>query len=316
MESSVDPRTRLLVFLITKELLRSLSGEHQVDAAFSVLHAIEISELGNVGKIDDTDTLNEGAFEDALSEAIVLKPSSRSTLTKAQLSICLLLPSIPRPVNVEIDWFLHDEASKSYIACTTSVFADPVQVDASKDRGARYLYLLRAVYSSVNSALSSNALASYINHSLFRQLGVDSLLFLAGLWLHASEAIKYVALRHTSAFLRAHSSETPVDFQTILPALLCALQSSDRRVRDASLECIAILSQASVAAKSSAVYAYEQVYGPSSVSLQYLDWLDECNYIKSLAERKEHFSSDGNYIIAFHQERLSASKAEGKRDVK
>ena len=192
-----------------------------------------------------------------------------------------------------------------------------IKLSESKDRGVRYLYLMRAVYSAVNTTSSNLKFVMHVNQKLFEQLQVDSLLFLAGLWMHAIESTKYVALRHALAFFGAHSSNVVVDFQTVIPALVCTLQSTDKRIREAAMECIATLAKStSSAAKPAVVYAYEQVYGQASATLQYLDWSDEGKYLSALLEHREHFVRDSEQVGVFHLEQLTTTRAGGKKDAK
>ena len=101
-------------------------------------------------------------------------------------------------------------------------------------------------------------------------LVLDALLFLAGIWTspttnakYNTSVIKYVALRHALAFLRAQSAGS-VDFQTIIPALLVALQSVDRQVRSAAVECLDVLANVVEGTKPASIYALDRVYGAAS----------------------------------------------------
>lgn len=122
----------------------------------------------------------------------------------------------------------------------------------------------------MNAVSANQKLVTQANIALFERLGPDVLIFLAGLWTSSEKDIKgktnvidYVALRHASAFLRAQSSgENQIDFQVIIPALLTALQSTDRQVRSAALDCINVLAKEE--RKPTSIYAYDRVYGASS----------------------------------------------------
>ena len=83
------------------------------------------------------------------------------------------------------------------------------------------------------------------------------------------------------------------------------------------MECIATLAKStSSAAKPAVVYAYEQVYGQASATLQYLDWSDEGKYLSALLEHREHFVRDSEQVGVFHMEQLSTTRAGGKKDAK
>lgn len=133
-----------------------------------------------------------------------------------------------------------------------------------------YVLLMRTVYRLANSSAKSPVLSGHLMRTIFVGLADDTLCFLVGIWLHsysdpASTVLTYVSLSHAAAFLEAHhATQHVIDFQTILPALLVAIQHSDRRVRDASLQCIAILSKLSGSKNPTSVYAYDAIYGTTS----------------------------------------------------
>jgi len=84
--------------------------------------------------------------------------------------------------------------------------------------------------------------------------GEFALAFMAGVWLtHGGRDIRYsrAALCHAAAFLAAHEyAEKTVDFQTILPALLVALQHPDRSIRVVASECIVLIAKLSGQSKA------------------------------------------------------------------
>lgn len=129
---------------------------------------------------------------------------------------------------------------------------------------------MRQVYRLANSSANVPALSSHLMRSLFISLADDTLSFLAGIWLNcpptAEESVlTYVSLYHAAAFLEAYNAtQHIVDFQTVLPAILVALQHPDRRVREAALQCVAALNRLSAGKKPTAVYAYDAIYGASS----------------------------------------------------
>lgn len=130
--------------------------------------------------------------------------------------------------------------------------------------------LLKSIYKLANTSILPPRFAGQLLALTLANLGDDALKFLASIW--AGSDIKadadpehYVALHHAAAFLEAHhATQHCIDFQTILPAIICALQHSDRRVRGAALECISVLVKLSQLKKPIAVYAYDVVYGDSS----------------------------------------------------
>lgn len=130
--------------------------------------------------------------------------------------------------------------------------------------------LTKTLYNLSNTSVFPPVLAGQLLRATLINLGDDAMKFLASVWVNSdpkvnAEPAHYVALHHAAAFLEAHfATQHCIDFQTILPALLCSLQHSDRRVRGAALECIGVLVKLSQTRKPIAVYAYDAVYGETS----------------------------------------------------
>lgn len=131
------------------------------------------------------------------------------------------------------------------------------------DRSHHYIHLMRTIYHLANASATLPVLTSVLLQALFVNFKEDALAFLAGLWF-ASDNFKEsrcVALLHAAAFLEAHMLEDDgIDFQTILPPLLVALQDPDPHIRQGALECISrvrILSDR----KLTLVYQFDTVYG-------------------------------------------------------
>jgi U3 small nucleolar RNA-associated protein 10 len=107
-----------------------------------------------------------------------------------------------------------------------------------------------------------------ILRALFDGLKEDALAFLAGVWTSPTSSdqdvhLHAVALHHASAFLQAYiAAEAGIDFQTILPSLLVALQSQDKAQREAALTCIAHLRQLAER-RLLTVYKFDIIYGES-----------------------------------------------------
>lgn len=140
------------------------------------------------------------------------------------------------------------------------------------DANTRYVHLMRAVYQLGNSSTSLPLLSTHLLRILFINLRDDALAFLAGIWLadgidgnEVQDHLRHAALRHAMAFLEAHRTTSHwVDFQTILPALLVALQNANQHVRKSAAECLSILAQLSQSKTVSEVYAFDTIYGSSS----------------------------------------------------
>ncbi|KAG5644278.1 hypothetical protein DXG03_008763 [Asterophora parasitica] len=197
--------------------------------------------------------------------------------------------------------------------------AEPSQT-LSKKRGSRYVELNRKIYKLANVSSSVPVFTTNVLQTLFINLKGDALAFLAGIWAGAGQvkgeqdALRIVALRHAAAFLQAYISEDDgIDFQTILPSLLVALQSHDADQRQAALTCISILSQLACQ-RFTTVYEFDIIYGKSEHQLQYLDRDDFKKYVDALAEHRDHLTHDVDYIKAFHQQHLGKNKADKRRE--
>ena len=135
------------------------------------------------------------------------------------------------------------------------------------DGGHRYVHLMRTICHLANISTTLPVLASTILQTLFINFKEDALAFLAGIWSTSDAEVlkesRSVALLHAAAFLEAHILEDDgIDFQTILPSLLVALQDPDTQICQGALECISrirILSDR----KLSSVYRFDTVYGDS-----------------------------------------------------
>lgn len=202
--------------------------------------------------------------------------------------------------------------------------------------------LARSVYSLVNSSSAAQFLSTSILRALFVNLREQALLFLAGIWCTNlrtyldSANLPLAALFHGAAFLKAQTADDdhPQDFQVILPSLLIAMQSGQRAVRSAAMDCVAIISQSCSSTSSVTIYALDSVYGNSSGwsvpfprhihvdsiiysiigGLQYLDWSDFGRYVSSLHDRREHFINDENYLGVFHQEMLCKGRSDSNKE--
>ncbi|KAG5637085.1 hypothetical protein H0H81_005818 [Sphagnurus paluster] len=294
-----NPHTKVLGYLITRALLVQLSGEQQFEAAHKVLDVIGVEALEGMEDLPLVPC--QGGDEITLAKLVVAKPSSRSTIQRLQVAIIALLPSIERPAGIALNWL-----------------GDASQASLSQ-RGSSYVQLCRKIYRLANASGSTPVFTTHILETLFTSLQGDSLAFLAGIWMapiqaKAESLLRTVALSHAAAFLQAHVSEDDgVDFQTILPALLVALQISEADARHAALACISHLCQLADR-KLTSVYSFDTIYGKGEYQLQYLDRDDLKKYIDALQEHRDHLAHDFNYLTLFHQQHLGRIKGDKKRD--
>ncbi|KAJ6630100.1 hypothetical protein B0H10DRAFT_1984968 [Mycena sp. CBHHK59/15] len=294
-----DPHIRVLAYLIIRALLVRLSGEHQIDAAHQVQEAINLQQLPDVDTSSlESQTLPEFLNDASLGKTIVHKLTSKNTTHWLQVSILSLVPSIPRPTGLILDWF-----------------TDP----STAEDGSLYVQLMRTVYKLANSSAVVPLLTIGLLRELFVNLKDDALAFLAGVWTTcldsaADKHICAIALRHAAAFLEAHIQEADgVDFQTILPSLLICLQSPETETRQAALQCIA-LQRTLAEQRFSAVYAFDVIYGDNESKLQYLSQGDLKKYLDAIVDHQEHILLDAAYVKVFHVQHLARSNVDKKKD--
>jgi U3 small nucleolar RNA-associated protein 10 len=125
---------------------------------------------------------------------------------------------------------------------------------------------MRSLYKLTNSSSSLSVIPASLLRVQFIHLANDALLFLVGVWLTEEDArLRRIALSHAFAFIAAYdSTETIIDFQTVLPALLVALGDPDRGARHHASECVHLISRLSKAKQASGVYAFDAVYEKST----------------------------------------------------
>ena len=176
-----------------------------------------------------------------------------------QISIITLIAQLPRPAGVVIDWLSHQPSVRpreGRASCHSYIFL------RQDDTVSTYIDVMRTVYRLAQS-LGSHSMA--LHRVLFSNLEADSLAFLAGVWTGSSnQDLCAVSLRHAFAFLQAHcSADEPLDFQTVLPSLVVALQTLDMQGREAALQCIGEL-VIPADKRFCAVYCLDTIYGSGS----------------------------------------------------
>lgn len=220
---------------------------------------------------------------------LVLKPSSKNTTYWLQTSLLALMPIIPRPVNVQLDWLAPHPASVRpaipsvdlplfrLIFCTNQ--------DEADRRSTFYVKLQRSIYtiansgSSTSAAPSSTILPTSLTRAQFINLSSDALAFLSGVWLSSSTPIeaRRTALTHAAAFLAAHDSvqgEGVIDCQTILPAIVVALQDEDAGIREGAAECSRLVGRLVGRKSATGVYGFDTIYGKGSGTSLHLNIVD------------------------------------------
>ncbi|KAF9451337.1 hypothetical protein P691DRAFT_663457 [Macrolepiota fuliginosa MF-IS2] len=296
---SSNPHTRTLGYLVAKTLLNKLSGEHQVDIARRILAVMRLEEISGIEDLP----VKHDQFLESLKEVpeknVILKPTKQSTLSWLQASFIATACAIPSPDGVVVNW-LSDQPSPG------------------GDRAFHYVTLMRAIYTLVNRSSSLPVLVSCLLSTFFLNLKSDALVFLAGVWTSPAvtddNSLQEIALRHAAAFLEAHVLEDDgMDFQTIVPALLVALQNPTTSVRKSAVEClnrIRLISEG----KLKSVYKFDAVYGDAQDTLQYLEQDDLKRYLAHLVAHQQHFVQDQTYLRVAHAEHLKSVKGDRKKD--
>ncbi|KAA1474189.1 hypothetical protein DENSPDRAFT_781033 [Dentipellis sp. KUC8613] len=293
-----DSHARDLAYLVVRALLGKMSGEHQIEAARRVLEAMNLESLeGMEGFMAGADNLQEFLNDTTLGKNVVTKPNSQGTTHWLQTSLLAMMPIIPRPMTAQLDWL------------------DGTSLDSPDiDIGSRYVNLMRTVYKLANSSTSLPLLSTALLRAQFINLADDALAFLAGIWLTNPRDVRqtpfrHAALCHAAAFLSAHeSAEDTIDFQTILPSLLVALQDLDTAVRIVALDCLHLLVKLSAGKTAKAVYAFDSIYGQGSSQLQYLDWADYRKYTEAILVFRDHVINDPGYVRVFQLQYLTGLK--------
>ncbi|KAJ7607399.1 hypothetical protein FB45DRAFT_1135460 [Roridomyces roridus] len=305
-----DPNVRVLAYLIVRALLVRLSGDHQIEAASQALEAIGLQQLPDLDTSSvESQTLPEFLSDVNLGKMVVSKATSKNTTHWLQMSIATLVLAVPRPSGSILNWFAEE---------------------------SDYVKLLRSAYKLAVSSTTVPVLTVGLLRELFISLKDDALAFLAGFWTTSlgsspeQHPLCVAALRHAAAFLTAHKDESDgVDFQTILPALIVCLQSPDREIRVAALDCVTLLAGLAEQ-RFSAVYAFDVIYGESdggfpsllpfrpadlsSAKLQYLSQGDIKKYLNDILEHREHLTLDATYLKVFHVQHLARFAADKKKD--
>ncbi|KAF9268872.1 hypothetical protein L218DRAFT_536645 [Marasmius fiardii PR-910] len=290
---------RVFGYLVARALVIRLSGDHQVAAAKRVLDAVNLDQIADLENI--TENMAE-AFEN-VEHSIVLKPSSKSTASWVQVSTINTLSHIPPPEGLSVDYISSTQRNPD-------------------DRGYHYTELVRKIYKNCNS-LHPN-LKRHILRNLFLSLKGDALLFFAGIFsssCYDSERddvkiqMKLSALHYASAFVEAaeDSEEVGIDFQTIVPSLLVALQDGSPEVRKGATQLLIKIKQ-STEKKFGSVYAFDVVYGESKHDIQYLSQDDLKKYIASLLNHADHFLHDPHYVRVFHKDHLARFSFNSKKE--
>ncbi|CAD6935919.1 unnamed protein product [Tilletia caries] len=108
------------------------------------------------------------------------------------------------------------------------------------------------------------------------------------------------------------------DFQTVVPALLLALQNEYKEIRQAALKPLETIASAQAIASKPNVefteYGYDSIYGISSKDLVYLHYVDVCKYLRSLLVERDSFVNDEQNLSIWHATALNITKADKRKE--
>jgi U3 small nucleolar RNA-associated protein 10 len=143
-------------------------------------------------------------------------------------------PLSPRPAHLSLNWLIESNFVRLFSLYLVFAYISYF-LQMPVDRGHRYVHLMRTIYHLANVSTTLPILSSRLLQALFIYFKEDALIFLVGVWSTSDaevlKELRSVALLHAAAFLEAHILEDDgIDFQTILPSLLVALQDSDARI--------------------------------------------------------------------------------------
>ncbi|PFH46286.1 hypothetical protein AMATHDRAFT_155738 [Amanita thiersii Skay4041] len=296
-----NPHAQILAHLILQALLKQLSGEHQINAAYKTLHIMGADQPLNVQNLAGTGDLYKSLEDGTMGKQVIVKPSSKNTLLLLRAAIISFIPSVSPPHGVSLDF-------------TADLSATSMDV-----RGQRYVELMRTIYFIANTC-PLQTLSLGIIRSLFISLKDDVLAFLAGIWSGADkhsredDQLRSLALQHAAAFFQAHINEDDgVDYQTILPLILVALDDQAADVRQAAIICLSHL-RTLAERKLVSVYKFDAIYGTSNRQLQYLDQNDLKKYLDGLNGETDHLAHDNSFIRLFHERYLKKTKTDKRKE--
>jgi U3 small nucleolar RNA-associated protein 10 len=199
-----------------------------------------------------------------LGNNVVLKPQSRNTLHWLQTSLLCMIPVIPRPSGDVLN-FTDSLCQVIIFSIDITLYSQAPQGNTAT-RNAKFVRLVCSLYKLTSSSSSLSVIPASLLRAQFIHLADDALSFLVGVWLSEEDArLRRIALSHAFAFIAAYeATETIIDFQTVLPALLVAFGDPDRGVRHQASECVQLIARLSKAKQASGVYAFDAIYEKST----------------------------------------------------
>ena len=139
------------------------------------------------------------------------------------------------------------------------------QGESTADHGV-FQKFATSCYEWCNSGTLPGPLSQILLRTILAQLREDALVFFASIWTTTTGSrLQLAALRHAQAFVTAYanSPNAVMDFQLVLPALLMAVQLTDRHVRAAAVQVLKVISDLA-SCSTEETYAVDTIYGSRS----------------------------------------------------
>ncbi|SDA02509.1 BZ3501_MvSof-1269-A2-R1_Chr12-3g03653 [Microbotryum saponariae] len=277
---------------IIEPKLRSRFALHVFGRITETAFGIDSFENGQVELVAN---LANGLPAAAVADAVVSRPNQHYTLRWVRTVLLLsVVETVRSDERIRWNWLApqdgdHDSDLQDFVLA---------------------VYQLAHAQSATKSAPST--LASSLLRSLFgHMVVVDVLAFLASIFTSSTVPLelRVIALRDAAVYVQAQASpdlRKPVDWQVVVPAIVLALTSPDRRVRVEAMDLVSAVLQA-MPMSTAHIYGREKFYGAFSSSvLQYLDVADTTEYLTKIAAAKTEILMDGSYLISIHESLLDA----------
>ncbi|KAK4048437.1 snoRNA-binding rRNA-processing protein utp10 [Microbotryomycetes sp. JL201] len=302
ISAELDLTIKLTSLFVSVKLLAKLDKTARLGFAFALFNRIRGAHItvDSLTGAQPEGVLDEqGSLAPVVASAVFSKPSAFKTVRRVEAAALLASIATLQPLK-GCNWkWLTIELS---------------------DETGQYIQLAHSVYAFAHtgSTPGGRALATLLLRALFtRMLLDDSLAFFASLYTSTTQPseLQIAALNDAKTFVRAqHLPEVakPVDYQAVLPSVLVALQSSNKKMRNAALELLAVF-ESNAPPNIKTVYGRDHFYGASSEHLQYLDAVDVKAYMAKMLASRTEISMDGAFLTTLHQSLLDPKDGEGAK---
>jgi len=323
--SSAQASSRVLALLVLVRLVASADQDQTVLLADLVTAGLRLSASPEVSIEDHLEDLESASTSApklvaSLGDAMYSKPGHERTARRLfSVLFAVLLNKLP----------LRGEDDAELLPIGSS--SSPVL------SGMR-------LYAHLGSTHFGPKTSEELKRLLWSNLGESTLTFLASTWTanpeilakvlpgHNGEAgqqysvlrIRKSALQDASVVLAPQvlsegSGKIKIqDFQTLVPALLLALQNEHKEIRQAALRPLEIIASARDQAASAQVefseYGYDTIYGASSKDLVYLHYADVCKYLTALLSERDSFVTDEGNLAIWHATALKITQSDKRKE--